>query len=135
PRGAQQRPPAGRAQGRPLRDRDERATRQGRLADHGPEGTTPRGGETMNKLFATAVIAAAIAVVALAAASGPARATYPGATNGRIAFGIRINGNTDVYSVRPDGQDLRRLTTAPGFDASAADAADARRSAYCPGQG
>ena len=49
----------------------------------------------MNKLFATAVIAAAIAVVALGAASGPARATYPGATNGRLAFGIRINGNTE----------------------------------------
>jgi TolB protein len=89
----------------------------------------------MNKLFATAVIAAAIAVVALAAASGPARATYPGATNGRIAFGIRVDGNTDVYSVRPDGQDLRRLTTDPGFDACAAYSADGRRIAYCSGQG
>jgi TolB protein len=89
----------------------------------------------MNKLFATAVTAAAIALVALAAASGPARATYPGATNGRIAFGIRINGNVDVYSVRPDGQDLRRLTTDPGFEACAAYSADGRRVAYCSGQG
>jgi hypothetical protein len=48
-----------------------------------------------------------------------APATYPGATNGRLAFGIRINGNTDVYTARPDGQDLRRLTTDPGFDACA----------------
>jgi Tol biopolymer transport system component len=89
----------------------------------------------MNKRFATAVIAAAIAVVALAAASGPARATYPGATNGRIAFGINVGGNTDVYTVRPDGQDLRRLTTDPGFDACAAYSADGRRIAYCSGQG
>jgi len=89
----------------------------------------------MNKLFATAVIAAAIAVVALAAASGPARATYPGATNGRIAFGINVGGNVDVYSVRPDGQDLRRLTDEPGFDACAAYSADGRRIAYCSGQG
>jgi Tol biopolymer transport system component len=89
----------------------------------------------MNKLFATAVSAAAIALVALAAASGPARATYPGATNGRIAFGIRINDNTDVYSVRPGGQDLRRLTTDPGFDACAAYSADGRRIAYCSGHG
>ncbi|TMM17815.1 MAG: hypothetical protein E6F97_12665, partial [Actinobacteria bacterium] len=135
PRGGQQRPSQRRAEGRPLRDRDGRATRQGGLADHGPEGTTPRGGETMNKLFATAVIAAAIALVALAAASGPARATYPGATNGRLAFGINVGGNTDVYTVRPDGQDLRRLTTDPGFDACAAYSADGRRIAYCSGQG
>ena len=89
----------------------------------------------MNRTVVTIALAAAIAVVALAAASGPARATYPGATNGRIAFGIRINGNTDVYSVRPDGQDLRRLTTDPGFDACAAYSADGRRIAYCSGQG
>jgi Tol biopolymer transport system component len=89
----------------------------------------------MNKLFATAVSAAAIAVVALAAASGPARATYPGATNGRIAFGMNVNGNTDVYTALPNGQDLRRLTTDPGFDACAAYSADGRRIAYCSGQG
>jgi Tol biopolymer transport system component len=89
----------------------------------------------MNKLFATAVSAAAIALVALAAASGPARATYPGATNGRIAFGINVGGNVDVYSVRPNGRDLRRLTDDPGFDACAAYSADGRRIAYCSGQG
>src|SRR5207249_7417929 len=97
--------------------------------------STTGGGNQMNRTVVTTALAAAIAVVALAAASGPARATYPGATNGRIAFGIRINGNTDVYSVHPDGQDLRRLTTDPGFDACAAYSADGRRIAYCSGQG
>jgi TolB protein len=84
---------------------------------------------------ALAITAAACALVALAALSGSARATYPGATNGRLAFGINVGGNTDVYTVLPNGQDLRRLTTDPGFDACAAYSADGRRIAYCSGQG
>lgn len=89
----------------------------------------------MKTALATTAVAAACALVALAALTGSARATYPGATNGRIAFGININGNTDVYTARPDGQDLRRLTTDTGFDACAAYSADGRRIAYCSGQG
>src|SRR5213083_1690780 len=89
----------------------------------------------MKRYLAVTAVAAACALVVLAALSGSARATYPGATNGRIAFGININGNTDVYTVRPNGQDLRRLTTDPGFDACAAYSADGRRIAYCSGQG
>ena len=86
-----------------------------------------------NALAITAV--AVCALVGLAALSGSARATYAGKTNGRLAFGINLNGNTDVYSVRPDGQDLQRLTTDPGFDACAAYSADGERIAYCSGQG
>src|SRR5256714_10082881 len=93
------------------------------------------GGNQMNRTVVTTALAAVLALAALAAVVGSARATYPGATNGRLAFGIRINGNTDVYSERPDGQDLRRLTTDPGFDACAAYSADGRRIAYCSGQG
>jgi Tol biopolymer transport system component len=89
----------------------------------------------MSKTLVTTAIAAVFGLAALATVVGSARATYPGATNGRIAFGIRINDNTDVYSVRPGGQDLRRLTTDPGFDACAAYSADGRRIAYCSGQG
>jgi len=88
----------------------------------------------MNKTVATTALAAVLALAALAVVVGSARATYPGATNGRIAFGININGNTDVYTARPDGQDLRRLTSDPGFDACAAYSADGRRIAYCSGQ-
>ena len=73
------------------------------------------------------------AACALAALSGAARATYGGATNGRIAFGMLVGGNVDVYSALPNGQDLRRLTTDPGFDACAAYSADGRRIAYCSG--
>lgn len=84
----------------------------------------------------SAVVLTAVAALAVTAAlSGSARATYGGATNGRLAFGINIGGNTDVYTVRQDGQDLRRLTDEPGFDACPAYSADGRRIAYCSGQG
>src|SRR5436309_14678853 len=89
----------------------------------------------MNKTAATTALAAVLALLAMATLVGSAHATYPGATNGRLAFGINLGGNVDVYSVRPDGQDLRRLTTDPGFDACAAYSADGRRIAYCSGQG
>src|SRR5205814_3281716 len=97
--------------------------------------STTGGGNQMNRTVVTTALAAVLALAALATLVGSARATYPGATNGRIAFGIRVNGNTDVYSVRPDGQDLRRLTTDPGFDACVAYSADGQRIAYCSGQG
>jgi Tol biopolymer transport system component len=89
----------------------------------------------MKRTVVTTALAAVLALAGLAALVGSARATYPGATNGRLAFGIRIDNNTDVYSVRPNGQDLRRLTTDPGFDACAAYSADGRQIAYCSGQG
>src|SRR5262245_45456254 len=49
---------------------------------------------------------------------GTANATYPGETNGRLAFGMTVDGNTDIYSVLPNGEGLKRLTTNPGFDAA-----------------
>jgi Tol biopolymer transport system component len=39
----------------------------------------------------------------------------------------------DVYSVRPDGTDLRRLTTGPSFDACTAYSSDGKSIAYCSG--
>ena len=89
----------------------------------------------MKRALATTALATACTLAAVAAFSGSARATYGGATNGRIAFGMNVNGNTDVYTVKPGGQDLQRLTTDPGFDACAAYSADGRRIAYCSGQG
>ena len=76
-------------------------------------------------------LAGVLACAALVGAAEPARATYPGATNGRLAFGITIDGNTDVYSVLPGGQALRRLTDDPGFDACPAYSADGRSIAWC----
>src|SRR5919202_6803068 len=84
----------------------------------------------MKLLMVIATAAAALAVAGSAAT--PARATYPGA-NGRLAFGMNVGGNVDVYTVLPNGRDLRRLTDDRGFDACAAYAPDGKRIAYCSG--
>lgn len=87
----------------------------------------------MRKALGFAAVAAVSVLAMLAVVNGSAHATYAG-ENGRLAFGININGNTDVYSVLPDGQDLQRLTTDPGFDACAAYSADGSKIAYCSSQ-
>ncbi len=70
-------------------------------------------------------------LAALLVATG-ARATYPGAS-GRLAFGMDVGGNVDVYSIWPNGEALRRLTTSPGFDACAAYSADGKEITWCGG--
>jgi Tol biopolymer transport system component len=89
----------------------------------------------VKKALCITAFAALISFAVLTAMSAPARATYPGATNGRLAFGMNVGGNVDVYTARPGGQALRRLTDDPGFDACAAYSADGRRIAYCSGKG
>jgi Tol biopolymer transport system component len=71
------------------------------------------------------------AVVGAAVLAAGATATYPGATNGRLAFGITVDGNTDVYSVLPSGEALHRLTDDPGFDACPAYSSDGKWIAWC----
>ena len=80
--------------------------------------------------WATA-LAGVLAVTAALATAAPAHATYPGGANGRLAFGLSVDGNTDVYSVRPNGHGLRRLTYDPGFDACPAYTADGDSIAWC----
>jgi len=59
---------------------------------------------TQLALGAAIVVAIAIPVAAGATDSGKV---------GRLAFGlIAADGNTDIYSVMPDGSEQRRLTTA-----------------------
>jgi hypothetical protein len=43
-------------------------------------------------------------------------ATGPAATNGRIAFVSNRDGNNEIYSMEPDGGDLRNLTNDPASD-------------------
>ncbi len=51
--------------------------------------------------------------------------------DGRLAFGARIGDNVDVYSMKENGNDLRRLTDASGFDICAAYSADGNDIAFC----
>lgn len=83
----------------------------------------------MNKRMSLIVALAAMA--ALVGAAGPADATYPGTTNGRLAFGIAVDGNTDVYSVMPDGGGRHRLTDDPAPDICPAYSTDGKQIAWC----
>jgi Tol biopolymer transport system component len=70
-------------------------------------------------------------VMGLVTGVGSAWATYPGA-DGRLAFGLNPgDGNVDVYSVKPNGDALRRLTEAPSFDLCTAYSADGKSIAFC----
>jgi TolB protein len=77
-----------------------------------------------------ALAGAAGAVTLACSAATPALATYPG-LNGRIAFGSDVGGNVDIYSARPNGRGVRRLTDDPRFDACPAYSADGRTIAWC----
>ena len=84
-----------------------------------------------SKFIVWVAVAGALALAALSGAITTARATYPGKTNGRLAFAITVDGNTDVHSVLPNGRALHRLTNDPGFDACPAYSADGERIAWC----
>jgi Tol biopolymer transport system component len=64
---------------------------------------------------------------------GATSATYPGSLDGRLASGINVDGNTDIYTFLPNGQALHRLTTDPLFDACPAWSADGKHVAWCHG--
>jgi Tol biopolymer transport system component len=93
----------------------------------------PRIRTAPSRLARRAVAAGAVlaTLTGVLAANSPANATYPGRTNGRLAFGMLVGGNVDIYSVRPDGTGLRQLTTGPSFDACPAFSPDGKRIAYC----
>lgn len=88
----------------------------------------PRFGDLMG-----AVVGVAALLTALITGASPASATYPGTTNGRLAFAIDFGGNADIYTVMPNGEGLRRLTESPAFDACPAYSADGKHIAYCSG--
>ena len=86
----------------------------------------------LNRLHSIRTLLAASLILGLALLSaGPAQAGYPGSQNGRIAYGIRVADNIDVYSSLPNGDAVRRLTTSAGFDACPAYSADGKQIAWC----
>lgn len=67
----------------------------------------------MSRKSLVAVVLAAIAALAMGLA--PVSAADPGVVNGRIAFGMReADGSTNIYSVMPNGSDLRAVTAGTG---------------------
>ncbi len=72
-------------------------------------------------------------LVAALAAVCSAQAAFHGG-DGRVAFAMGT-GNVDVYSANPDGSDLKRLTTALGWDGCPAFSPDGTHIAFCSEQG
>jgi Tol biopolymer transport system component len=70
----------------------------------------------------------AIAVATLPGAA-PARATTPG-PNGRIAFAGETPTSSQIYTIAPDGSDLRQVTAVNGFATTPDWSPDGRRIAF-----
>jgi Tol biopolymer transport system component len=78
------------------------------------------------------VVPALVVAASLAMTISPATATYPGASNGKLAFAIKdASGNPQINTVLPDGTGATPLTTGAFFHACAAFSADGTRIAYC----
>jgi TolB protein len=77
------------------------------------------------------VVACGIAVSPQQSSRGPfASDATAAAPQGRIAFAAYRHGNWDIYSIRPDGADLRRITTDPAEDRSPTWSPDGSRLAF-----
>ena len=68
------------------------------------------------------VIAVALAVALPASAAGP--------NDGLIVFETGRDGNSEIYSMRPDGSDQTRLTNNPAFDWQATLSPDGSKVAF-----
>ncbi len=81
----------------------------------------------------TGLTALVCVVMALFAGSSTVSATYSG-VNGRLAFGVSTSGgNFEIFSVLPNGHDLRQLTDIPGFNACTNYSPNGRSIAWCSG--
>lgn len=82
----------------------------------------------------TRVLSAAVAGAILAVANMlPAQAAYPG-ENGRIAF-VRSDNGTDIFTVKPSGEDQRELVTSGRSRSNPEWAPSGRRLLYIRGGG
>jgi Tol biopolymer transport system component len=82
-------------------------------------------------------VVGACAIVALVGSAGPARATYPGSNDGRLAFGDDLEPTgavPQIYSILPNGNDFRQLTDSPGQNICPSYSADGKEIAFCSGR-
>src|SRR5262245_21055608 len=86
-------------------------------------------GGIVNRNLSLIVVLAAVA--GLVGATAPARATYPGTTNGRLAFAMATDPQhlaaADIYTVMPNGEELQQLTDTPDFEACTAYSPDGKQ--------
>jgi Tol biopolymer transport system component len=101
-----------------------------RIGRGGPGLPSSKQGEE-NMQVKPLLIALSVLTLGAGVLVGAASATYPGTNNGRLAFAMNVNGNVDIYSALPNGNDLRRLTNDPGFDACAAYSPSGKKIAFC----
>lgn len=71
------------------------------------------------------------ALLLLGLALSPVAASYPGATNGRIAFGVRGDAGFNIFSVMPNGVGTIALTSGPGYHLCPDYSADGSQMVYC----
>lgn len=91
---------------------------------------------TSKRRLFTIVVASVVVAVGFSLGLGVegSRATYPGTTDGRIAFGKNVvdpSVQADIYSVMPNGRALQRLTNDPAADICPAYSADGKEIAFC----
>jgi Tol biopolymer transport system component len=88
------------------------------MAKRCTSASSETGGESEERSavrrLAALVVVAAITTLGLLAIGGPAQATFP-AQNGRIAFAGDTGSGAEIYTMKADGTDLRRLTHLHGF--------------------
>ena len=90
------------------------------------------GLKTRSAIQRRSVGAIVVAVALLIVTLSPVAATYPGTTNGKLAFAIKdADGNPQINVAEPDGARLQALTTGAFFHACAAYSADGSKIAYC----
>lgn len=102
---------------------------EGRLSWHNTVREEARKGSNRVRL-ARLIVRAAVVLVALATSAAPALAAYPG-VNGRISFASNQTGRSQIYTMNPDGTDVRQLTAAAGANSVNSDwSPDGRRIAF-----